>query len=200
MRFTALLLASVWALAASLAVPCPKSLRLYFAANLAYTAGTQPFLYWAGETSFAYALAYYIAATIHFAAALNVAREELKRRWHLALGILITVAVVGTAHSGLLAPIHTYQWFALAEGGALVLAGTALGYSAAHSQHIGIMLTLSFLWLALAVFRFGFALSEPSAIWLALNEVLPTVFVCGALGWIGIRLMEGRQESDSLLQ
>jgi hypothetical protein len=193
MRFTALLLASLWTLGASLAVPCPKSLRLYFAANLAYTAGTQPFLFWFGETSLAYALAYYIGSTIHFAAALNVARSELARRWHLALGALVALAVVWRAYAGMPWPIHHYQWFYMAEGGALALAGTALAFSAAWNKRAGIMLTLSFLWLALAWFRLGFAVSLTSETWLKLNEVLPTIFVCAALGWCGVKLLEAKK-------
>lgn len=36
------------------------------------------------------------------------------------------------------------------------------------------------------------ALNLPSLTWLKLNEVLPYVFVIGAMGWTGIRLMERR--------
>lgn len=193
MRFTALLLATVWALAVSLAVPCPKSLRLYFAAHLVYEAGTQPFLYLYGDTSFAYALAYYIGASIHFLAALNVVRSELSRRWHLALGALVALAAVWRAYAGMPTPMRSFHWFSLVEGGALVLAGTAIAYSAARNARVGIMLTLAALWMALGWFRLGFALSTTSEVWLRLNHVLPTVFVCGALGWIGLKLLEQRK-------
>src|SRR5690348_13676297 len=193
MRFTVLLLASLWAFAASLAVPCPRSLRLYFAANLVYTAGTQPFLYWFGETSLAYALAYYVFASIHFLAALNVARAEFTRRWHVALGIVASVAVVWRAWAGMSAPIHSYQYFYLIEGGALTLAGTVIAYSAAHSKLAGIFLSLGFVWLPLATFRLGFALSLTDETWLKLSHVLPTRFVCAGLGWIGVLLMAARR-------
>jgi len=196
LRFTALLLASVWALGASLAVPCPKSLRIYFAGNLLYTAATQPFLYWFGETSLAYAAAYYIGASIHFGAALNVARSELARRWHLALGVIVAAAVVVRAFYGMPRPMRSYHLFSLAEGGALALAGTALAFSAAWNRRKSIMLALSFLWLALASFRLGFGLNATHETWLRLNEVLPTVFVCGALGWIGMKILEARPQNE----
>src|SRR5260370_4047581 len=95
-------------------------------------------------------------------------------------------------------PMHSYHWCSLVEGGALALAGTALVFTAAYLKRSGdtltrtIALILSFLWLALGWFRLGFALSTTSEFWLRLNEVLPTLFVCGALGWVGIKLLEGR--------
>ena len=192
MRFIALLLASVWVLAVSLAVPCPRSLRLYFAANLLYTAGLQPFLYWYGETSETYATAYYIGASVHLLGALNVMRTELSRRWHFLLGATIALIVVGRAYAGLPHPLEGWQQFYLLEGGALALAGATIGYSAARAKLAGILLTLAFLWLALATFRLGFVLNWQSETWLQLNRMLPTVFVCGALGWIGLKLLEGR--------
>ena len=190
MRFAALLLASVWAFACSLAYPCPKSVRLYLGANLVYTAGTQPFLYWCGETSLAYATAYYGFASLHFLGALNVARVVFSRRWHLAVAILSALFVVRTAYLGFSAPIHAYQYFYLIEGGALTLAGTIVGYAAARSKAVGILLSLSFVWIALAVFRLGFALRLTDETWLKLNHVLPTLFLCAGLGWIGILLRE----------
>lgn len=194
MRFAALLLASAWAFACALAYPSPKSVRFYLAANLAYTAGTQPFLYWCGETSHAYALAYYGFASLHFVAAMNVARAEFTRRWHVALGIVAALFVSWRAWAGMSAPIHSYQYFYLIEGAALALAGTVIAYSAARSGFAGVFLSLGFVWLALAVFRIGFALSLTSETWLKLNHVLPTLFVAAGLGWIGMLLIEGRNQ------
>jgi hypothetical protein len=161
-------------------------------ANLIYTLATQPVLFFFGRTSTAYEIAYYGFAALHFAGALNVAREQLAKRWHLALGILAAGAVIWRAYAGFTKPLEPYQWYALVEGGALALAGTVTAYAAARNKLAGILLTLSGLWLALAWFRLGFALTATAEIWQRLNYVLPTVFVCGALGWVGIKLLEGR--------
>lgn len=104
----------------------------------------------------------------------------------------MALTVVGRAYAGLPHPLEGWQQFYLIEGGALALAGATIGYTAARSKIVGILLTLSFLWLALATFRLGFVLNVESQTWLQLNRMLPTVFVCGALGWIGLKLLEGR--------
>ena len=190
MRFAALLFAAVWAQWFALRYPCPKSLRLYFAANLIYLLGTQPFLFLFGRTSVQYEVAYYGFAALHSIGALNVAREQLARRWHLAAGFIVGAAIAWRAYAGFAKPLQAYQWFALLEGGTLALAGTALCYSAARNTRAGIMLALAALWQALAWFRLGFAIDNNSELWHRLNLFLPTYFVCIAFGWIGLRLWE----------
>ncbi len=197
MRFAALLLATVWALGCSLAVPCPKPLRWYFASEVLHTIATQPFLSLYGETSLAYALAYYVTKVLILAAALNLAvSQSVRRRWSLIVGAIVAAIVAGRAWAGMPHPLHAYSVFSIFEGGLLADAGTILIFSAAYLSRKAdslmreVALALSLLWLALAWFRMGFTMSVPSETWLKLNEVLPTLFVCAALGWSGLKLTE----------
>jgi len=179
-------------------VPCPKPLRWYFASEVLHTVLTQPFLFWYGETSSAYALAYYVTKILLLAAALVLAvSQTARRRWPLIAGAIVAGIVAGRAATGMPHPFHVYSVFSIFEGWVLADAGTILIFSAAYlSDKImrRIALTLSLLWLALAWFRMGFTLSLPSETWLKLNEVLPTLFVCAALGWSGLKLTESRSQ------
>jgi len=187
MKSVALALAIVWAFACSLAYPCPKSLRIYLAAQLAANTEIQIFRGY-GETSFTYAMAYYIGTCVILAAMLNLVRDNYRKLWHVLVGAGATAFIVWRAWGGLPHPMPTYDKFYLLEGGTLAFCGTAISYSAAYARRADILLTLGFLWLALAWFRLSFALSLPSETWLKLNEVLPYVFVTGAMGWIGLEL------------
>lgn len=111
-----------------------------------------------------------------------------------ALGLLAALLVVLRAYVALEKPLHFYDWFALVEGAALTLAGTSLVFSAAHHERPKLWLSLAALWLIQAVFRLGFVMSLPSPTWLHLNEVLPTVLVCGAYGYIALQLSAQRKD------
>jgi hypothetical protein len=191
MKSVALFLAILWAFACSLAYPCPKSLRIYLAAMLAANVEIQLFRGY-GETSFTYATAYYIGTCVILAAMLNMVRDNYRKLWHVLLGAVATAFIIWKAWGGLPHPLPTYDKFYLLEGGTLTFCGAVLSYSAPHVTRADVPLTLGFLWLALAGFRLGFALNLPSLTWLKLNEVLPYVFVIGAMGWVGIRLRERR--------
>lgn len=194
MRQLALFGAILWALGASLAYPCPKSLRTYLCAALAVNIGTEASWYAFGETSHAYAVAYALFTLLGLLAALNVARDCLARYWHVLAGIGAAGLAVARTYAGLTKPLHFYDYFALTEGAVLFLAGTTLVFSAAHQEHRAIWVTLAALWILQAVFRLGFVLTLPSPAWLNVNEWLPTFLVCAAYGWVAMRLSDFRKE------
>lgn len=190
MRTGALFAAILWALYCA-RYPCRKSLRAYLVAALVVNIGTEVSLFAFGETARAYAILYACFTAIGLLAALNVARDCLAKRWHVLAGAAAALLVVLRAYAGLAKPLHFYDWFALAEGAALTLAGTALLFSAAHHERPKIWLTLGVLWIVQACVRVGFVLSLPSPTWLNLNDWLPTVLVVGAYGFLGMQLKEG---------
>lgn len=194
MRTIALFAFLIWALGASRACLCPKSLRAYLAAALVVNIGIEASLLAFGETARSYAIAYALFTAIGLLAALNVARDCLAKRWHAIAGAVAALLVVLRAYAALEKPLHFYDWFALVEGAALTLAGTSLVFSAAHHERPKLWLSLAALWLIQAVFRLGFVMSLPSPTWLHLNEVLPTVLVCGAYGYIALQLSAQRKD------
>lgn len=196
MRTAFLFAAILWALYCA-RYPCRKSLRAYLIAALVVNIGTEVSLFAFGETARAYAIAYAIFTAIGLLAALNVARDLLAIRWHAIAGAGAALLVVLRAYAGLAKPLHFYDWFALTEGAALTLAGTALLFSAAHHERPKIWLTLGVLWIIQAGFRVGFVLSISSLAWLNLNDWLPTVLVVGAYGFLGMKLKEGGMKTST---
>lgn len=200
MKETVLFSALAWALACSLAYPCPKSLRVYLAAQLAGSALIQAFVPY-GRDSLPFAFGYYIGTAAILAAMLYLLADNQAKLWHVALGFLVAAFVVWRTRAGLAAPItlgdHLSTAFYQIEGGTEAFCGTAILFAAAKAARLDILATLGFLWLALAWFRLGMAMNMYSPLWVRLNAVLPYVFVTGALGWIGIRLVEGRDQAET---
>lgn len=190
MRIAVEFAAIFWALGCAL-YPCPKSLRLYLLAALVAVTGAEASLAFYGETSREYAILYALFTAIGLLAALNVARDQLAKHWHVFAGIGAALLVDARVYAGLAKPLRFYDWFALTEGAALVVAGTAILFSAAHQKTPKVWATLGILWIVQAAFRLGFVLSLPSLAWLNLNEWLPTLLVVGAYGFIGMKLKEG---------
>jgi len=197
MKELALFTALVWALGCALAYPCPKSLRSYLAAQLIGSALIQVFVPF-GRDSLPFAFAYYVGTSAILGAMLYLLRDNHPKLWQIVTGVVVALLIVGRTAVAL-HPITTGDklsaGFYLLEGGVLAFCGTALSYRAKGSTRPDILLTLGFLWLALAWFRLGMAMHMYSPLWVKLNQVLPYVFVAGALGWIGIRLRERKAEA-----
>jgi hypothetical protein len=177
----------IWLLAASIGFALWRSdgrLRWYFLAQAVYTV-VGSLTYWAfGDTSTAYLAAYSVLTGLILLSVVSLAWDA--RYWRgMAIAATLAVAVAHLASFGLLSPIRPFEAVGLLEGAILFWAALVLGGTAAYRPNCGINATLSLLWFAQALFRWGFVLNLDET-WLWMNWKVPAMLCVVAFTAIGL--------------
>ena len=189
----------VVALVFALYWPQPKCLARYLWAQLAYALTVLPVLWLWPETSMVYAAVYVLFTGIILATVLGIAWESIGANWK-ALGAAITLSLTlgHVAFTGLAHKARWYDWVGITEGVILFGAALIVGYAAPRLKFWDVSLTLAFLWMGQALFRWGFYLHLPDKLWIYLNWVVPAwlgIIAFTLLGWRGrahLRRLRGR--------
>jgi hypothetical protein len=125
----------------------------------------------------AYAWVYVLSSVPIFLAIAAICKESLLTREHkaraIAIGFILALAIGHLAHVGIVRPVTVYDWISLTEGTLLVWAGIVLGFSAAYIKRWDLAIILAIMWLAQALFSFGYVLHFDWPEWLEANWYVP---------------------------
>jgi len=174
----------------------PKShLRPYLSAQLAYNVSLETIVL-AGhdETTRLYHFAYYLFTSIILATMLEVTLIYMQAHPHPGLLMLssavLSLTTFAFAYVGLPKPLHGYDRFMLLEATTLLFCGTCTGLASAfmRTSNRPVAASLAVLWIALALFRFGFNLNISQTTWIRLNLWLPFWLVCSEFLYLGFKL------------
>jgi hypothetical protein len=144
-----------------------------------------------------YAWVYSLTSVPIFLAIAWICRESLRTRKlrvrAAILGFILALTIGHLAYVGIVRPVDAYDWITLTEGTLLFWAGTMMGASAAYAERPDVALVLSFLWLAQALFSFGYVLHFDWPSWRALNYWLPETICIVGFSLLGWQLRFGRR-------
>jgi hypothetical protein len=139
-----------------------------------------------------YAWVYSLTSIPIFLSMMGICSECLRSRKYRAravtIGFILAVTIGHLTHAGIVRPVTAYDWISLTEGTLLLWAGTMIGVSAAYAERSDLALILSILWLAQALFSFGYVLHLNWPMWMELNWWLPETICMTGFILIGIRL------------
>jgi hypothetical protein len=167
-----------------------SELRRYFASQLVAIMLIETALLRLSEHSLWYAAIYIAADLIVFSAMVPIVWRTLcfhpMRLIPILNGVAIGAAVwMITKTAG---NMTIYQIINSAEGAFLAMCAVCAGLGAAYLSGTDrrIAFSVAGLWLAQAIYRFGFTLHIESSFWVRLNESIPTFLVgCGCL-WLAL--------------
>lgn len=174
-----LLLAVLWAALRAERSKTPKPLRVYLWTELATTGILELAVWRLGWRSAAYGLIYVLVRPLELIAALNLAKPSIMAGF---IALLCSWAVYLTAGEA----VTVNGAIALIEGCFFMLAGLSLGFKMPFEPDKLIYGPLAALWLFLALFDFGFAMSLHLSAWANLNEWWPALCCIVVFGWIGL--------------
>jgi hypothetical protein len=139
-----------------------------------------------------YAWVYSLTSVPIFLAIAWVCHESLHARKlrvrAVTLGFLLALTIGHLAYVGIVRPVDAYDWITLTEGTLLFWAGTMIGASAAYAERSDVALCLAFLWLAQALFSFGYVLHFDWLWWQKANLWLPETICIVGFSLLGYRL------------
>jgi multidrug transporter EmrE-like cation transporter len=175
------------------------SLLCYFFAQALYTAIGYEVYRSYGAGSVAYAVVYSAGTAVILLTCLNLVWEALRGRGYVLRAVVVagilSLTLGKMAFLGLGHPAKYYDWIGLTEGTLLLWCGLLIGGVSPHTRYAGINLALSLLWIAQALFRWGFYLHFPD--WLMLNwKVPPALCIVGfaVVGWLARRSWQSEQK------
>lgn len=186
---------TVFCIAASYAWTAPgtKWFKRYVAAQCLATLSLFDSEIVLGRHAIGYLWVYVIATAFVLAAGagftFNAFRSHKARWLALIAAIGITFAFdIETLES--LPVILRNDWIAIVEASVLLVTGILLGVSAPYQgkEAKPICLTLSLLWIGLAVFRLCYRVYHLDPMWNVANQVVPCTMVTGAIAWCGVQL------------
>ena len=195
-RFGLLVTATVVGAWSARAIP---RLLLFFIANLLYELVTEIPLVIGGDQSRAYAITYAVCTTIWLVMAVGIAIHSLCHhpypRRRFGVSIMFAIVLGRMVEVGLHHPPSFTDWILLIQGGVLFACGQSIGDAAFYARryaHDCVQVILAILWLLQAAFFWGYLLSLPEVLAIAIGWWVPTA-LC-VIGFLLIAFCLKREE------
>lgn len=173
--------------------PGTKWFKRYIAAQCVATLSLLDSEQIIGRHTVGYLWVYIVSTSLVLAAGVGLtisAFRSHKARWLAVLAAIgITFAFDVETIGNLQATTQT-DWIAIGEASVLLLTGILTGVSAPYqgNEVKPVCLTLSLLWIGLAVFRLCYRVYRFDPMWNVANQVIPCMMVSGAIAWCGVQL------------
>jgi hypothetical protein len=189
-RFVLLMLIVLWAVSA----PAPKPIKWYFRAQVVYTLALQVALLWGVQSRI------YLWSWVACTAFVLLAASWLALYYVLALStwpnvlfisLVISLFISILALSGV--PVSIPAYVNIIAGGILVFLAIAVGMAFVCLRceggiHVRICGTFTYLWLAQAIWFFGWPMHWHLPAWERLNFFVPTALMVVAFYYLGLKL------------